>query len=483
MKILLLFIFYFSINGQELKNAYYDWLPYQFINENNQLTGLDIELLRNLFGRINYKISYKKQDWNDHLLKLENGELDIAAGAIKTQDRVRYAYFSDAYRTENIALYYRETSNLDLNYKTTEEIINVIKKNQLRIGLIKGYQFSNDALNSLINSDDNETFLNFVSNDEDNFKMLFQDKVDLILADRLVASTLIWKNNWQKEISTNQNLISSASIHVMFSKASMDSSLLIKFNSVLGEFKKSGEYNALVRSYISPIMLNMTVGQNWFFWIDILGTIAFALSGIILARDEKYDLVGAFVLATLPAVGGGAVRDLILGRDLTVLKNPVYLYVIISLVLIGFISFKFYERLSEKDREQMRQVNHVFWNVITRYLDALGLAAFTITGVVIAFEMNAKPFWLWGALMAMLTGAGGGILRDIVRADANNPSIKGSFYPELALIWGFVLSILIDLQSKNLNPDDIFYSIILILILTFVSRILVMKYNIKSPLY
>jgi polar amino acid transport system substrate-binding protein len=483
MKLIFLLISFIFLNAQLVKNAYYDWLPYQYLDENNQLTGLDIELLKKLFSKMSYQIDYKKIDWNEHLSKLATGSIDIAAGAVKTDEREKYAFFSEAYRSENICLYYQKESAYDFESFSVEEILEFIKNRNLKVGIIGGYQFNDSSLNRFVNSDKNKNRIHIVKNDIENFNDLFKGKSNILLADRLVASTLIWKNSWQDRISLNQKLISSAKIHIMFSKASLDSSVVSSFNNVLAEFKESGEYNELIRNYISPIMLNMTVGQNWFFWIDILGTIAFALSGIILARDEKYDLTGAFVLATLPAVGGGAVRDLVLGRELTVLKNPIYLYVIISLVIIGFIVFKLYEKLSEKDREQMRQVNHVFWNLITKYLDALGLAAFTITGVVVAFEMNAKPFWLWGALTAMLTGAGGGILRDVVRADANNPSIKGSFYPELALIWGLILSVLIDIQSKNLNPDQIFYSIISVMLLTFLSRVLVMKYNIKSPFY
>ena len=75
-----------------------------------------------------------------------------------------------------------------------------------------------------------------------------------------------------------------------------------------------------------------------------------------------------------------------------------------------------------------RQVFEVF--------DAIGLPSFTVTGVVIASRFHAEPLLIWGPLLAATTAAGGGILRDVLRADADNPALKTSFYAEISVCWG-----------------------------------------------
>ncbi|MCX6927526.1 MAG: immunoglobulin domain-containing protein [Verrucomicrobia bacterium] len=73
--------------------------------------------------------------------------------------------------------------------------------------------------------------------------------------------------------------------------------------------------------------------------------------------------------------------------------------------------------------------------------DALGLGAFTVVGVTVALESRCTPLWLWGPLLGAMTSAGGGILRDVVRADLDNPGLKGMFYAEVSLIWALAFSV------------------------------------------
>jgi polar amino acid transport system substrate-binding protein len=113
----------------------------------------------------------------------------------------------------------------------------------------------------------------------------------------------------------------------------------------------------------------------------------------------------------------------------------------------------------------------------------LGLAAFTIIGVAVAVESKSTPLWVWGPLLAVLTGAGGGIIRDVVRGDAKNPSLKGSFYPEIALIWGAILSLFLDWQTHRLDLDEVFLATIITLVGAFLTRILVIFLDVRSPLF
>ena len=87
-------------------------------------------------------------------------------------------------------------------------------------------------------------------------------------------------------------------------------------------------------------------GQSWFLAVDLLGTFAFALSGVIIAREENYSFFGCLVMALLPGVGGGLIRDVILDRSPpAILQSPVYVLLIVATVGISIAFLKTIDRL------------------------------------------------------------------------------------------------------------------------------------------
>lgn len=175
-------------------------------------------------------------------------------------------------------------------------------------------------------------------------------------------------------------------------------------------------------------------------------------------------------------------RDLLVGREpIGVMRTSTYLLVVIATVTIGYFFTRGYEFMMEKQPHFFRRF--VLLKYVVDFFDTLGLAAFTIIGVVIAVEAQIEPLWLWGPLLAVLTGAGGGILRDVLRSDPNIASLKTNFYPEVGLIWGFFLSMFLLWQTQRLNPSEIFYGVIITLIGALLTRLAVLRWNIKSWVY
>ncbi len=134
---------------------------------------------------------------------------------------------------------------------------------------------------------------------------------------------------------------------------------------------------------------------------DFVGTVAFAISGIRLASAKHFDLFGAYVVGVTTAIGGGTMRDLMLGQTPFWLTNPFYL-LCSAFALLWVIVFR---------RLLVRQNNTWF------IFDTIGLALFTVTGLektLMATTADGQPFPFWAAiLMGTVTGAGGGVLRDV----------------------------------------------------------------------
>jgi len=131
--------------------------------------------------------------------------------------------------------------------------------------------------------------------------------------------------------------------------------------------------------------------------LDLLGTVAFAVTGAFKAIEHKSDLVGIVILATMTGVAGGVMRDLVFGRiPPLAIVNP--LYVIIT-VATGVAMFFLYRALKKH------------WNLFLKF-DAIGLGVFTIIGATFAYNVFGLNF-LAMAFAGVLTAVGGGVLRDV----------------------------------------------------------------------
>ena len=185
-----------------------------------------------------------------------------------------------------------------------------------------------------------------------NFDNLLSHRIDGFIVDRLVGATLAWRYGWQLAVEELSPPIYAEDIYVLFSKKSTTLDLVQRFNQSLDQLKRNGQYARIIREYLFPVLLGATVAQRWFLTIDIIGTIAFAISEILLARQGRYSLFGAFVLASLPAVSGGILRDLVVNREMVgVLADPAYLLAVLITVLTGYIGFSLADKTSLAARQ------------------------------------------------------------------------------------------------------------------------------------
>lgn len=161
------------------------------------------------------------------------------------------------------------------------------------------------------------------------------------------------------------------------------------------------------------------------FSLDIFGTVVFAFSGILLAYRMQIDLFGALVLATATAIGGGTLRDVLLGQTPFWMTNDIYLYVIIATCVVSYFGMNFIDKIPQKS---------------VRIADAIGLAAFTVIGVVKA--QNAEMSALICIVMGVMTGVAGGVIRDTLANNVPMVFVENSFYATAAFFGGLVIVLL-----------------------------------------
>ncbi|BBI63343.1 hypothetical protein HSBAA_46490 [Vreelandella sulfidaeris] len=134
------------------------------------------------------------------------------------------------------------------------------------------------------------------------------------------------------------------------------------------------------------------------YWLDMAGVIVFALSGVILACRSRMDPIGMLVLASVTGIGGGTLRDLVLGvRPVFWVTDPTYLWVILATVSVSLMGFHYIHRLSRG---------------FLPIADAFGLALFTVIGAHKALLLGTSG--MVAVLMGMMTGVAGGMIRDVL---------------------------------------------------------------------
>ncbi|WP_062517729.1 trimeric intracellular cation channel family protein [Demequina gelatinilytica] len=158
--------------------------------------------------------------------------------------------------------------------------------------------------------------------------------------------------------------------------------------------------------------------------LEYLGTVAFAISGAVAASRRRMDLVGAVVLASLVAVGGGTMRDLLLRQDVFWIENP-------TLVLVAIAT-----ALAIAPFARRRDLGALARHRIVEYSDAAGLAIFVVIGTGIALDAGASP--VAAMIVGVANGVGGGILRDLFSAQVPEVFWNGQLYATAALGGAFV---------------------------------------------
>lgn len=194
-----------------------------------------------------------------------------------------------------------------------------------------------------------------------------------------------------------------------------------------------------------------------FTFIEILGTLAFAISGIRLASAKRFDWFGAYVVGFTTAIGGGTLRDVMLSVTPFWMLNATYL-VVTAAALVTVIAF---------GRYLIRLQNTFF------IFDAIGLGLFTVVGIE---KTLGAGFPLWVAvIMGTITGAAGGVLRDILINEV--PLIFRKEIYALACVFGGLVFGLCDRIGLPAGTAEVATALSVIAV-----RIVAVRYGLKLPI-
>lgn len=152
--------------------------------------------------------------------------------------------------------------------------------------------------------------------------------------------------------------------------------------------------------------------DTFIFVLEIIGTVAFASSGAMTAIEKKMDIFGVNILGATTAVGGGMMRDIILGvTPPAAFSQPVYiLFSILTSTLLFAIVYTNPEILHSRIKSR-------YYDKIMLWCDTAGLGIFTVVGIQTASRILPQDNPFFFVFIGVLTGVGGGVLRDIMAGE------------------------------------------------------------------
>ena len=180
------------------------------------------------------------------------------------------------------------------------------------------------------------------------------------------------------------------------------------------------------------------------FVLEIMGSIAFAISGAMVAIKKEFDLLGVIVLGVTTSIGGGIIRDVILGiTPPKTFQNSIYAKVSIVCSVLVFL-FVYINRSNMMKREII-----LLYEKFLLVSDAIGLGVFTAVGINIAYSQLDEPNKFLFIFVGVLTGVGGGLCRDMMAG--NKPYIFVKHIYASASIAGAITTVYLwELTNKNI---------------------------------
>lgn len=199
--------------------------------------------------------------------------------------------------------------------------------------------------------------------------------------------------------------------------------------------------------------------DTWLHWVDLAGVAVFAVSGTLMAFKKQMDGFGVVVLASVTAIGGGTLRDMILDLPVFWVQDPSFFYAIIAAAFITIMWLR---------------ISHKFPLCYLLFADAIGLAFFNVVGLQKALIYGASP--LIAIALGTMTGVFGGLLRDVICREV--PLVlKGELYATACILGGAAYILC------NLLGLDIVMCMATGFVVTLSTRLMAMKWHWHLPVF
>lgn len=477
-------------SDRHLVVAWSDQPPYQFQAERRGIgypSGVDVAVLRAAVRHAGLSVSFRYQPFDRSLALLAGGRIDVVPGAYESSQRRRYAWVSPAYRQGRDRLFLPPRTRLP-TAATLEALTDALIASETRVAVVRGYDWgaTDEALLKRLEA---QGLVHRTDSLAESISAVMDQEADAFLGDQLASMALLAR--WREQgFGMHPLILQERSIHMLFAKDALPASQLQRFDAALESMIARGEVERIMRRFVDPLSISMVLDSPWFDSLFLIGIIAFSISGVVIARQGDYSIFGAFVLASLPALGGGVVRDVLLLRPIFFFETPAMLYACVLTIFAGYLLNRALDRLRGRSLWFFDLVNlllqlrrRISPRLALEVFDALGLALFTVVAISITAEEGLEPLWVWAPIIGAVSATGGAILRDMIRQESRNPMLHSSFYGETAIVWGVALALFLQHAGPYASQQQVMLGILICIVGIFATRMTFVAFGWRSPRY
>lgn len=228
-----------------LTTAWEPWPPYQYLDEDNRLTGLDVKLLEAVAASAGYRMKFRKLPWERHMEHLKRGSVQVAAGISYTAKRAKFLFYSRPYRLETVRLYVRRGEAAAMQLTSLADLIG----SSFVIGAQAGYYYG-----TLYESFKGKArFLDHIEEikaGDANFRKLILKRIDGVLSDTYVAASTLRSLGDTQKVEAHPMTIYSDRIYFVFSKKSVDPKTVEAFNRAIERETLAGTLQAIIDKWL-----------------------------------------------------------------------------------------------------------------------------------------------------------------------------------------------------------------------------------------
>lgn len=219
------------------------WKPFAYMDENDSMAGIDVEIAHLILTHAGYQLSYQEASWARQLKGIEDGTIHMTASAMKTPEREAYAYFSDPYYTESYIVFVRrgEAGNYDI--ASLQDIVG----SSFRLGVMRGSLYGDEFVR-LMKHPDFVSQVEEVTSDEQNQQKLLTHRLDGFIQE---ASRMRMAGTASGVLEQVEPLfvIEGDCLHFMFSRQAVSPGIVAVFNEGLRTLRVDGTFQRVFEKY------------------------------------------------------------------------------------------------------------------------------------------------------------------------------------------------------------------------------------------
>jgi polar amino acid transport system substrate-binding protein len=222
------------------------WEPYQYRSPKGKVSGLDVDMVNLAAERAGCEISFRQEDFADLLGMIQDGDVDIVAGATRTEERRDYAHFSRSYRPETFSLFVRRADAESVGNPSLKDLL----EDGFQIGITEGFLYGEEAEALIANEDYADQFRTARVGELNLFRLIEGD-IDALLEDPFVAASIQRRLGLSDDVARVGDDIRTGDVHLMFSRESVDEDIVARFDDALRQLIEDGTRDRILQMYVT----------------------------------------------------------------------------------------------------------------------------------------------------------------------------------------------------------------------------------------